>query len=241
MGEMVNTMDNTWKLQDADLFRDLSPTEINNAVNMMPLISYRTGEILFHTGDRADSLYMLAAGLVKVSYISLNGDEKILSIFQPGDIFGELFLGKYEHRIGEAQALEDVVVCRLTKEHFLMLVQRFPQISLNFIGHLADGYRETLARMHALMRMEAKYRLLGTLLNLARRYCCQDNGGWFTLHQSITQEDIANMAALNRTTVSLFINELRRQGALGGSGRTLTVHRPSLEKMLEEAGLEILI
>lgn len=234
-------MDNVWKLQDADLFRDLSPTEISEAVHMMPVVTYRTGEIVFHTGDRADSLYLLQTGLVKVSYISLNGDEKILSIFQPGDIFGELFLGKYEHRIGEALALDDVVACRLTKAHFFMLVQRFPQISLNFIGHLADGYRETLARMHALMRMEAKYRLLGTLLNLARRYCCSDDMGWFTLHQSITQEDVANMAALNRTTVNLLVNEFRRQGVLGGSGRTLTVHRPSLERMLEEAGLEILI
>ncbi len=206
----------------------------------MGYIIYRAGEILFHTGDIADSLYLIQVGLVKVSYISLNGDEKILSIFHPGDIFGELFLGQYKHRIGEAQALDDVVVCRLTKHHFLMLVQRFPQISLNFIGHLADGYRETLARMHALMRMEAKYRLLGTLLNLARRYCCNDDAGWFTLHPSITQEDIANMAALNRTTVSLLINDLRRQGVLGGSGRSLRVNRTSVEKMLEEAGLEVL-
>lgn len=234
-------MNDHWNLQDIDLFRDLSHDEINEALQIMPVVNYRAGEILFRTGEIANSLYLLQAGLVKVSYISLNGDEKILSIFHSGDIFGELFLGHYKHRIGEAQALDDIEVCRLTKDRFLMLVQRFPQIGLNFIGHLADGYRETLARMHALMRMEAKYRLLGTLLNLARHNCCIDEAGWFTLHTAISQEDIANMAALNRTTASLLINEFRRQGVLGGSGRSLSINRNSVEQLLQEAGLEILV
>jgi CRP-like cAMP-binding protein len=93
--------------------------------------------------------------------------------------------------------------------------------------------------MHALMSMDARHRLLGVLLGLARRYCCEDSP-WFTLHESLTQEDIANMAGLNRSTVSLLINELRREGILGGTGRSLTVNRIAVEERLKEAGTEIL-
>lgn len=232
-------MEAMWRLQHVNLLHDLSPAELAEALDIMPISRYRQGEYLFHARDMADCLYILQTGLVKVCYVSLNGDEKILRIFQPGDIFGELFLGKYHHRVGEAQALDDVVVCKLTKDHFLKLVERFPKISLNFIGHLADGYREALARMHALMRVEARYRLLGTLLNLARHHCCTEDD-WFTLHPAVTQEDIANMAALNRSTVSSLINDLRRQGVLGGHGRSLSVNRAAVERLLEAAGLEIL-
>jgi CRP-like cAMP-binding protein len=89
------------------------------------------------------------------------------------------------------------------------------------------------------MRVEAKYRLAGILVSMARRYCCADSE-WFELPVSLSQEDLANMAALNRSTVSTLINELRREGVLGGTGRGLSVNRAAIEALLEEAGLEVL-
>ena len=232
--------DEIWNLRDVELFSSLEPHEIEEIMRVMPSYEYQRGQYVFYAGDVADSLFVLHSGTVKVSYITLNGDEKVLNIFKPGDVFGELFLGKYRHRIGEAQALEHVVVGRLCEETFLDLVARFPRIALNFMRHLADFQRETLARMHALMRMEARYRLLGTLLSVARRYCCTD-GSWFELPASLTQEDIANMAGLNRSTVSTLINELRRENILGGSGRSLAVNRAAVETILEEAGFDVLV
>ncbi len=228
-----------WNLRDARLFDQLTPEEMEQVLEVMPAYSYRAGEYVFYAGEVADSLFVLQVGTVKVSYINLNGDEKILNIFRPGDVFGELFLGQYRHRIGEAQALEDVVVGRLCEETFLDLIQRLPRVALNFIRHLADEQRQTLARMHALMRAEARYRLLGTLLSIARRYCCTD-GDWFDLPPSLTQEDVANMAGLNRSTVSTLINDLRREGVLGGRGRTISVNYAAMQQILEDAGLEVL-
>jgi CRP-like cAMP-binding protein len=229
-----------WNLRNVNLFVDLTPAEMQQVIDVMPVYRYRAGERLFLAGEQARSLFVLQMGTVKVSYITLNGDEKVLNIFQPGDVFGELFLGKYRHRIGEAQALEEVVVGKLCEDTFLELIQRLPRVALNFIRHLADQQRETLARMHAIMRMEARYRLLGTLLSMARRYCCTE-GDWFELPYSVTQIDIANMAGLNRSTVSSLINTFRRDGLLGGSGRTLTVNMAAIESVLEDAGLEVLV
>lgn len=229
-----------WNLRDARLFDALTPDEMEQVLEVMPTYSYRAGEYVFYTGEVAESLFILQVGTVKVSYINLNGDEKILNIFRPGDVFGELFLGQYRRRIGEAQALEDVVVGRLCEETFLDLIQRLPRIALNFIRHLADEQRQTLARMHALMRAEARYRLLGTLLSITRRYCCPDGADWLDLPASLTQEDIANMAGLNRSTVSTLINGLRREGVLGGQGRIISVNHTAIQQILEDAGLEVL-
>jgi CRP/FNR family transcriptional regulator, cyclic AMP receptor protein len=232
-------MEEVWNLRNVHLFQGLTPAQMDEILSIMPVNSYRKGEYVFMAGEAADRIYVLQVGTIKVSYVDLNGDEKILNIFQAGDIFGNLFLGKYRHRIGQAEALEDVVVCPLREVDFLTLIQRFPLVALNFIRHQANEHRETVARMHALMSMDAKHRLLGVLLGLARRYCCAE-GTWFTLHESLTQEDIANMAGLNRSTVSLLINELRREGILGGSGRSLSVNRLAVEQRLRDVGAEIL-
>jgi CRP-like cAMP-binding protein len=232
-------MEEIWNLRNVHLFRGLSPTQMDEIIKMMPVNSYRKGEYVFMAGEVADKLYVLQVGTVKISYVDLNGDEKVLNIFQAGDIFGDLFLGQYRHRIGQCQALEDVIVCPLREVDFLNVTQRFPQVALNFIRHQADEHRETVARMHALLSMDAKHRLLGTLLALARRFCC-DQADWFTLPESLTQEDIANMTGLNRSTVSLLINDLRRQGILGGTGRSLSVNQRAVEEILEQSGSEIL-
>jgi len=232
-------MEEIWNLRQVHLLQGLTPPQMDEVLRIMPVTSFRKNEYIFMAGDDADALYVVQVGTVKVAYVDLNGEEKILSIFQTGDIFGHLFLGKYRKRIGNAQALSDVVLCRLTETDFVNLIQRFPLIALNFIRHQADEHRESIARMHALMSMDAKHRLLGTLLSLARRYCCYESD-WFTLPESLTQEDIANMTGLNRSTVSLLINELRRQNILGGTGRSLTVNRKAVEQILEDTGSEIL-
>ncbi|MBK8027229.1 MAG: Crp/Fnr family transcriptional regulator [Chloroflexi bacterium] len=232
-------MEEIWNLRNAHLFRGLTPAQMDEVLKTMPVRSYRRHEYIFMAGDEADALYIVQLGTVKVGYVDLNGEEKILDIFQAGDIFGYLFLGKYRQRIGNAQAMADVVLCRLTEVDFIQLIQKFPLIALNFIRQQADEYRETVARMHALMSMDARHRLLGTLLTLARRYCC-DEGAWFALPESLTQEDIAKMTGLNRSTVSLLINELRRESVLGGVGRQVLVNKTAVEAIMKAKGSEIL-
>ncbi|MCU0499382.1 MAG: Crp/Fnr family transcriptional regulator [Anaerolineae bacterium] len=226
-------------LLNAPLFNGLTESEGLEAARYIALTRYDQHQYLFHTGDPADCIYILRSGMVKVTYGNPRGDETIVSIFQQWDVFGELFLGQYRFRVGSAVTLNEVIVGKITESNFWAMLERLPKLSQNFIKHLADAQRRSLARTHALMHTDARSRLLGTLLNLARHFCCL-NDDWLSVPEGITQTDIASMACLNRTTVSLLINDLRRQGILGGHGRTLTINHRAVVACLEEVGLEIL-
>ncbi|MGB1285408.1 MAG: Crp/Fnr family transcriptional regulator, partial [Aggregatilineales bacterium] len=116
---------------------------------------------------------------------------------------------------------------------------RYPALAMNYIRYQTDRQREMMARMHALMRMDAPCRLLGTLLSLSRRHGTPRQN-CYRLNPSLTQEDLAKMAGLNRSTVSSLINRFRREGLLGGTGRALTVNHSAVEKRLSDVGVEIL-
>lgn len=162
------------------------------------------------------------------------------STFSKAVIFlGIFFLGKYRFRVGSAITLTPCHIGRISEDDFIASVEEHPRIGLLFLRLLADHHRETLSRLHALMHVDARTRLLGSLLNLARHLCCS-NGDCFTVPQHLTQADIAAMAGLNRTTVSLLINELRRDAVLGGRGRTLVVHLAAVRHRLESQGLDML-
>lgn len=228
-----------WIKPVTPLFHGLNAEECAAIESALSVVIYQRSEHIFHAGDEADSLYLVLSGTIKVLYENANGDEYILMLFQTGDIFGDLFFGKYRHRIGTARALENSTLGKLSETQLMTLTQQHPRIGWNFIRHLADEQRETLARVHALMHIDARHRLLATLLHLARRHCCTD-GEWFTLPACIHQEDVANIAGLNRSTASKLINEFRREGLLGGSGRVVMVNHLAVDARLRQAGVETL-
>lgn len=227
-------------IHQVQLFEGLSLAQIEGALSFMRKTVVRRGEFIFLTGESADYLYILQSGLVKISYITSDGDERVIDFREDGSIFGELFLGRYRHRVGFALALTDCTIYKLCEQCLFDISHCYPQINRNFIKHLVDSQRETVARMHALSRSDAKFRLLGLLVTLARKTCCLDENK-FQLHPMITQADLANMAGLNRSTVSSLINECRREGVLSGTRREIIVHVSQIEDLLDYHGREVLV
>lgn len=221
------------------LFESLSIDDSNSILSTLRKKRFIQGQYIFDTGQNATCLYLLKRGLVKVSYISPEGDTKILDICEENDIFGELFLGDTRFRIGLAQAMTDCTAYMINEQDLFAIIQCYPQVGINFMRHLVNSHRQTIARMHALQRTDAKVRLLGTLLYLTRHMCCTDNQT-FMLHPAISQQDLADMTGLNRSTVSSLINKLRQDDVLGGSGRELLLNKEVIEDILLEEGFELL-
>jgi len=75
------------------LFAGLAPQELLHLSSLLDVHHYRRGEFIYHTGDKADRLYFLDKGAIKVNAIAPDGEERILDIVKPGEIFGALFVG----------------------------------------------------------------------------------------------------------------------------------------------------
>jgi CRP/FNR family transcriptional regulator len=178
----------------------------------------------------------LEAGTIKISVMTPGGQERILDIFRPGDTFGELFFGKDTRRVATAQALADVTVRTMTGEAFMGLMRTRPDLCLTFVRHLVEQQRRALTRVEALMHVRAGPRLLAILLDLAER-CGQRTGKCYTLPEPLTQEDLAGMANLNRSTVSMLIQDFRREGIVSGQSPILEIHPTPARVYQRKAGL----
>jgi len=53
---------------------------------------YRRGEVVFHEGDEANSMYVLITGHVSVGVTTPLGDSAVFTVLGSGAIFGELAL-----------------------------------------------------------------------------------------------------------------------------------------------------
>jgi CRP/FNR family transcriptional regulator, cyclic AMP receptor protein len=227
--------DAIWNVRDLRLFETLTPRQLRKLKPLFEVGHYRQGEVLFQTGDKANLLYFVEKGAIKVSLISAEGDERILDIFKPGDTFGELFASQGHQRTATAQALSTVIVRTLTEDAFKRLMQIVPDVCHDFVRCLVEDQRHTLVRLEAVMHMGSGPRLLTFLLELAER-CGRRTNGYSTLVPGrITQQELARMVGLNRTTITLLINRFRRRGVLGGRRNILLIHPTRARAFLRKA------
>lgn len=224
-----------WNLRNLHLFANLHPREIRALSGVLREAGYRRGEFLFHMGDTADRLYFLQKGSVKVSVVSQNGDERILEVFRPGDTFGELFLMTATRRLYAAQAMTNVLVYTMTGDAFHMLMRTRPELWHSFIRHLVWQQRRAMLRLEALLAMRAGPRVLAALLDLSERAGRPIRGGRL-LGLTPSQEELARLTGLHRSTVSTWINTYRRQGILGGRGRSIVIRETRARAVLDRAG-----
>ena len=71
------------------LFGDLPSEEIRRVLAMARRRTFGRGEVVFHEGDPADSLHLIAKGRFAVRVTTPLGETATLAIRGPGDLVGE--------------------------------------------------------------------------------------------------------------------------------------------------------
>ena len=177
-------------------------------------------EVVFHHGDPADTLHLVASGRFAVRIQTPLGDTVMLSLLGPGEAFGEIaLLDGVGPRSATVVALEKAETRAIHKLDFDALVQRNP------------GVADLLARALAL-----RVRRLSELL-LEAHYVPADRRvlrrlAEFGLDDGIvplTQEELSNLAGTSRATVNRVVRDAQARGELA-------VHRGRIE-VLDTAAL----
>lgn len=217
------------------LFEGVSPQERDRAIASCIRKRYRRGEAVFSTGDRPEFLYILEAGHVRLVSLEEKGSERILHIFRPGDVFGEI-LFSVERRPFDAVAMDEVRVAILPRATFLELLRGSLQWGLNFIGMVSDRLFLVERDLAALSRTWTRPRLIYLLLKLA------DNLGEVgpqgtLIGVPVTHETLANMIGASRVRVTSTLNQLQREGLLSKRGRLLVVRTDALRDSLAREGV----
>lgn len=100
------------------------------------------GEILYHDGEPADSIYFISRGTIQIYAQYDDGLEEILSIRGAGEILGD-FAPSGESLFGTAQALEQVDAIKVERDKFLTLFTNNPAIGVKILGYLSSKMRDT--------------------------------------------------------------------------------------------------
>ena len=222
---------NSETLRNVRLFESLDKDELNALSDLTFVRTFEKDNVIIWAEDEGDALFIIADGQVKVSIVSEDGREVILSLLSKNAVFGELSLLDGRPRSANVIAIEETQLVMLKRSDFLELIKRIPSIAIALLAELASRLRKTDRQIEGLALLDVTSRISDTLLQLAIEQGIDSDSG-IVVKNRPTHQELANMSGTTRETVSRVLKRLEKQGSLKSEGRKITILRDKQQTLL---------
>jgi CRP/FNR family cyclic AMP-dependent transcriptional regulator len=183
----------------------------------------KANETLFQTGDTGDGCYRLDSGMLKVILTSSQAEERIVAIFSPGAIVGDLAILDGLPRSASVVALTDCELCFVSRTNFEHYASQHPEIYRYLIKVLAARLREADDYIASLAFLPAKGRVAHALLELAKTVGVETSSGEVLIPRMINQKGLAAIAGVARENVNRVLNDFERSKVVSKSSETYRI------------------
>jgi CRP/FNR family transcriptional regulator, cyclic AMP receptor protein len=171
---------------------------------------YRPKQAIFLQGERADTLFYIQEGKVKLSVLSKQGKEATIGLLGPGDFVGEGCIASDQPiRLATAAAITDCSLLRIEKTEMLSTLHEEHGLSDLFVAHMVERHNRTQADLVDQLFNSSEKRLARALLILSR---LGKENKTETVIPKVSQETLAEMVGTTRSRVNHFMNKFRKLG-----------------------------
>ena len=209
-------------LRRVPLFEGLSDEDLEAIARVTISRSYDRDQIIILAEEEGDALFIIDAGQVKVSIVSEDGREVILSLLGNGAVFGELSLLDGKPRSANVVATENTSLYMVRRADFLQLIYKVPKIAIALLAELAARLRRTDRKIEGLALLDVTSRVSETLLQLATDQGEEREEG-VHLASRPTHQQLANMSGTTRETVTRALKQLEDEGYIRCRGREILI------------------
>lgn len=192
---------------------------------------YRPKQAIFSQGERADTVFYVQDGTVRLSVVSTQGKEAIIALLGAGDFLGEGCIASDQTiRMATAIAITKCFVLRIEKREMLRTLHEEQRFSDMFVAYVVGRHNRTQSDLVDQLFNSTEKRLARTLLILTR---LGKEGRSEPLLPHISQQTLAEMIGTTRSHVNVFLNKFKKLGFIEYNGG-LKVHSSLLSVVLHE-------
>jgi len=205
------------------VFKELSPWFEFTFCDWSELFGYgkektvSTGETIYAASQRADRIYIIKKGRVRLFHTSHEGKEKALIIMCDGTIIGDSMLDGFHFE--SAITASETTFIEFGRKQFDVLIKSNPYLLTQRIKFL-DQKSQTLALSNLLVACyDAETRIRYTIYHLANQFGTPLKNGSTRIFMQFTQQELADLVGTSRVTVANMINQFIQRGLIQKDGR----------------------
>lgn len=195
-------------------------------------LTYQKGEYIIRPGETPSQVFYIQEGLVKALNISKYGEENLLIIRKPQEIFPLIWAITGEGRHIIYQALSTTKVYRIDRNDFTEFLHSNPNALYPFIDLVIAQYKMHSERILNLEYRSVRERLASFLLIMSKRFGKKIDEG-ILIDVPLKQQDIASSINASRETTSRELGVLERKGFVSNSQFYVTIkNKKGLKNLL---------
>jgi len=214
-------------LADSPIFGALAKETLPEVDGHCTARHFDRGASIYHAGDPADSLYIVAQGGLKLSRPSLDGYDVLVDVVGPGDFLGMLTALGEATFPDTATALTESCVLRFSAQAFRAVLNQHPQVTLAALDAVSARLAQARRTVRELAADTAQQRIGAALLRLADSLGTPQDArthpAAVRIPVPLTQADLAAMAGTTPETVSRTLARWRSSQLVATGRGTITV------------------
>ena len=222
-----------WYIKRSDIFSSMSHEEMERLAHLSTMCEFSKGSTVYLPDEPSEHVYLLKEGAIKISRLGMGGDEIILDIIAPGEIFGEMSLLGEDSRSNIAQAVDNSLICSIKKDDFFGFFTAHKDLAFKVMKLVGLKMVEIETRLEELAYCSVPERIALLLVRMVKRHGVKVDGG-IKIRPRLTHRDIAFLIGASRETVTEQLNQMKSQGIIDTSFMSITVRDlVALERLFE--------
>jgi CRP/FNR family transcriptional regulator len=165
--------------------------------------------------------------------INSEGEEKLLLILGPGDVYPLIWsFGESDRLLYFYEAMTETKIEVANRQQLQACIDENHELTKDLLRYFVNRSKDLMLRIECLESSNAQYKIAQVLQYLVSTYPGKVSKQCTEITVPITHQHIANMAGLSRETASIHIKELEVKNMLSQSSAALSVNTQKLEKFI---------
>lgn len=222
-------------LSRAPYFEGLGEEALDEIDARMRARTFAPSQPIYHAGDPADSLYVVAEGRVKISQTTAEGTETVTDILVPGELFGAMSALGEPYHLQSASALVGTCALRINQRDFRQVLAEQPGVALRVL----DDVTARLSRAQSDIGQSADsvpQRVARALLRLGEKLGEDRGPEGLMLEVPLSRADLAGLARSTPESVSRVMSKWKKEGVIDSGRRWTAILDPQRLESLANAG-----
>ncbi|CAN5891136.1 Crp/Fnr family transcriptional regulator [soil metagenome] len=197
-------------LKGVPALADLSERVLEDLARVAREVEYGAGDRIVPLIKPPPQILFILQGLVKLVGVSVNGSERIVYVFRPGEITGSrVLLDVSPEAAYEIVAMQRVRAVAVSKPDFLRIAEDHPELLIAVTREFSRRLAGLASRMLAAMSDEVPIRLGQLLLDFAAAAADDE---FVPLSYPLTHESMAQIIGASRPHTSTVLGDLEHRG-----------------------------
>ncbi|MBK7886269.1 MAG: Crp/Fnr family transcriptional regulator [Bacteroidetes bacterium] len=203
------------------VFCKISDNDVLNVNLNKNRFVYNKGDILFHRDTLPLGIFIIEKGKVKIYKYAGNGRDQIVRLTKPGDIIGYRALLNSRPYSSTAEAIEETVVCFLSKDLFMDIMKNNNSVNENILKLMTKelDHTETLLCENHFKSVRA--RVADMILYIKEKYGFEKDN--ITINITLSRSDLSSLVGTATETLIRTLITLKEEQIIDFSGKRIQI------------------